>query len=144
MTSDESVEDSGEDSNPSHLARKKLKKNINSDTDVGKERKEVKGNVDKGIKETSNNDVYVYVKGRKLAMVSDLFMNHRQKITVDGTTYSCGVPKEKKNQGRKVYRCLMVQKNKKGKWVKLAKHRDKSNSDFISCEGRLEGVFEKD
>jgi hypothetical protein len=26
----------------------------------------------------------------------------------------------------------------------MAKHRDKSNSDFISCEGRIEGVFEKD
>jgi hypothetical protein len=26
----------------------------------------------------------------------------------------------------------------------MAKHRDKSNSDFFSCEGRIEGVFEKD
>jgi hypothetical protein len=25
----------------------------------------------------------------------------------------------------------------------MAKHRDKSNSDFISCEGRLEGIFAK-
>ncbi len=57
------MEDSGEDSNPSHLAKKKLKKNINSDTEVGKERKEGKVNVDKGIKETINNDVHVYMKG---------------------------------------------------------------------------------
>jgi hypothetical protein len=40
-----------------------LKKIFNSDAEVGKERKEGKGNVDKGIKETSNNDVHVYVKG---------------------------------------------------------------------------------
>jgi hypothetical protein len=57
MTSDESVEDNGEDYNPSHPAKKKSKKNINIDTEVGKERKKGKGNVDKGIKETSNNDV---------------------------------------------------------------------------------------
>ncbi len=149
-TSDESVENSGEDFSPSHLAKKKLKMNINSDTEVGKERKEGKGNVDKGIKETSNNDVHVYVKGQKLATVLDLFMSHRQNITVDGITYSCGVPKEKKHKAKpiqymKVYRCLTVrQKDQKGKWVKMAKHRDKSNSDFISCEGRIECIFEKD
>ncbi len=33
---------------------------------------------------------------------------------------------------------------KKGKWVKMAMHRDKSNSVFISCEGMMEDVFEKD
>jgi hypothetical protein len=32
----------------------------------------------------------------------------------------------------------MVQKKMGGEWVKMAKQRDKSNSDFISCEGRIE------
>jgi hypothetical protein len=73
--------------------------------------------VDEGIKETSNFDVHVHVKGQKLALVSDLFMNHRQLITVDRITYSCSVPKEKKHKGkpiqyRKVYRCLMVHQKK--------------------------------
>ncbi len=92
-SSDKSVEDSGEDPNPGHPAKKKLKKTIDSDSEVGKDRKEGKGYVDKGIKETSNFDVHVYVKGQKLELVLDLFMNHRQNITVDGITYSCGVPK---------------------------------------------------
>jgi hypothetical protein len=30
------------------------------------------------------------------------------------------------------------------KWIKMAKHREKSNIDFVSCEGRIEGVFVKD
>ncbi len=76
----------------------KLKKTISSDTEVGKDMKEGKGNVDEGIKETSNFDVHVHVKEQKLASVSDLFMNHRQLITVDGIPYSCGVPKEKKHK----------------------------------------------
>ncbi len=127
-----------------------MKKTINSNIEVGKDRKEGKGNVDKGINKTSNIDVHVFVKGQKLVSVSDLFMNHRQNITVDEITYSCGVQKEKKHKGkpiqyRKVYRCLMVHKKKKGGEVgKMAKHRDKSNSDFISCEGRIHGIFEKD
>ncbi len=37
-----------------------------------------------------------------------------------------------------------AKKRQKGKWVKMAKHMDKSNGDFISCEGRIEGIFEKD
>ena len=54
--------------------------------------------MDKGIKETSNIDVHLYVKGQKLALALDLFMNHRQNITVDGITYLCGVPLEKKHK----------------------------------------------
>jgi hypothetical protein len=46
----------------------------------------------------------------------------------------------------KVYRCLMVhnKKHKKGGWEKLAKHRDKSNTDFVGCKGRMEGYFGND
>ncbi len=77
MSADEAVEESGEDSNPRPLAKKKRKKNIKSDTAVDKERKEGKGNVGKGEEETLNDDVHVYTKGQKLAMVADLFMNHR-------------------------------------------------------------------
>ncbi len=73
-----------------------MKKNIKSDTAFGKERKEGNGNVDEGEEETLNDDVHVYVKGQKLAMVGDLFINHRQNITVDGITYLCGVPIAKK------------------------------------------------
>ncbi len=95
MSADESVEDSEADSDPSPPAKKKLKKNIKSDTAVGKEKKKGKGNVGEVKKETLNDDVHVYVKGQKLATVSNLFMNHRQNITVDGITYLCGVPKKK-------------------------------------------------
>ncbi len=42
-SADKSVEESREDSDPSPLAKKKLKKNIKSDTAVGKERKEGEG-----------------------------------------------------------------------------------------------------
>jgi hypothetical protein len=57
----------------------------------------------KGEEETLNGGVHVYVKGQKLAMVEDLFMNHhRQNITVEGITYLCGIPMEKKHNGKPI------------------------------------------
>ncbi len=88
-----------------------------------------------------NKNVQVYVKGL-VATVAGLFMRGRQHITVDGISYSCGIPIEKKCnkitiQYMMVYRRLMVhnKKHKKGGWEKLAKHRDKSNMDFVGCKG---------
>jgi hypothetical protein len=34
--------------------------------------------------------------------------------------------------------------HKKGGWKKLATHRDKSNTDFVGCKGRMEGYFGND
>ncbi len=69
-----------------------------------------------------NKNVQVYIKG-SVATVAGLFARGRQNITVDGISYLCGVPIEKKCnkktiQNIKVYRCLMVhnKKHKKGGW----------------------------
>ena len=103
--------------------------------------------------------VLILVKGtsgkkeRRIATVEDLFTEARSSITMvdEGITCSCGVPRKRKHnnntiQYEKVYKCCMVhnKKNKKGKWENDPKHRNKSNSDVIGCEGRMEGYFRKD
>ncbi len=67
-----------------------------------------------------NKNVKVYIKGAE-ATIADLFTGGRQNITVEGISYSCGIPIETTYnkttvQYKKVYRCLMVlnKKTKRG------------------------------
>ncbi len=108
-------------------------------------------NAETNVKENGEEDknVEVYIKG-KVATIADLFTEERKNIKVDGINYSGGIAIEtrcnkKIIEYRKVYRCLMVlsKKNKKEGWIKLARHRDSSNADFVGCKGRMVGFFVK-
>ena len=78
--------------------------------------------------------------------MKDLFTEGRSTITLvdEGITYSCGPPRQtrcnkKTVQYYKVYKCCMVHNKKK--WENDPKHRNKSNSDVIGCEGRIRVTF---
>ena len=102
------------------------------------------------VKGETDNNVEVLLKG-KVATVQDLFTRERKNIKVDGISYSSGIAIETRRnkkiiEYKKVYRCLMVmnKRNKKEGWRILASHRDTSNTDYVGCEGRMEGFFLKD
>ena len=108
----------------SHRYRGNRRRNKRSRTEITDhtttEEIDVEANVEKSG--DNNKKVQVYIKGL-VATVAGLFTRGRQNITVDGISYSCGIPIEKKRnkktiQYMKVYRCLMVhnKKHKKGGW----------------------------
>jgi hypothetical protein len=104
----------------SHRYRGNRRRNKRSRTEITDHTTAEETNAEANVEESGDNNknVQVYIK-RSVATVVGLFTKGRQNITVDGISYSCGIPIEKKCnkktiQYMKVYRCLMVH-NKKHK-----------------------------
>ncbi len=143
----EETEVAKEKSNRKRKRNKKRSRKKKSTTEITSEE-----NAEMNVKENGeeNKNVEVYIKG-KVATIADLFTGERKNIKVDRISYSSRIAIETRRnkkmiEYRKVYRCLMVlsKKNKKEGWVKLARHRDSSNTDFVGCKGRMVGFFAKD
>ncbi len=143
----EETEVAKEKSNRKRKRNKERSRKKKSTTEITSEE-----NAETNVKENGeeNNNVKVYIKG-KVATTVDLFTGERKIIKVDGISYSSGIAIEtrcnkKIIEYRKAYRCLMglSKKNKKEGWIKLARHRDSSNTDFFGGKGRMVGFFAKD
>ncbi len=94
----------------SHKYCDNRRRNKRSRTEIADHTTTEEINAEVNVEESGDNNknVQMYIKG-SVATVAGLFMRGRQNITVDGISYSCGIPIEKKHKkNNSVYEGIQV------------------------------------